>query len=445
MKLLSMLSRALALTMLVLGMLGGTAHAAVQAVIDADEMRSAPVPHRYLHGVILDDAKFQILLPTQWNGKIIIHTRGFSGTEFSTGSFQPAALARGYAFAASDEGWNRVTIRNEPEDSYFESRQRLLELTLYTKQKVQEVYGRASTRTLIMGGSNGGHHTKWMVEDFPELFDGGVAGYGFNSQVSQWGSVATHLRNYNIIAPRIDDIIARRAAQPNWDASRTPLSPPLTGPQQRALRNMYRMPAEIDCTPSLRCDHRYDVGRWPGSEAQWKSQYASLVGYLRDSMPRFDPTFNPNGGALTDDELPFWDTDESPRWVQRELRRLDLTGQLQRPVLIMHGSADPIVSPGETAGYKRMVEKAIGRRNADKYLAVYYIPGMGHGGTEFNNLVGAQIDALEAWIDWLQSRGARGALPPDRLGAYPRDRSWDGTHWPDNDDDRGPNRGRSLD
>ena len=113
------------------------AHAAIQAVIDTDEVRTTPVPHRYIHGVILDDAKFQILLPVAWNGKVVIHTRGFSGTEFSTGAFLPAALAKGYAFAASDEGWNRVTIKDEPEDTYYESRQRLVELTLYMNATVK--------------------------------------------------------------------------------------------------------------------------------------------------------------------------------------------------------------------------------------------------------------------------------------------------------------------
>ena len=36
----------------------------------------------------------------------------------------------------------------------------------------------------MMSGSNGGHHTKWMVESYAKLYDGGIAGYGFNSQVS---------------------------------------------------------------------------------------------------------------------------------------------------------------------------------------------------------------------------------------------------------------------
>ena len=166
---------------------GRTINAAIQAVYDTDEMRAMPVPHRYIHGVILDDAKFQILLPVAWNGKVAIYTRGFSGTELSTGSFQTTALAKGYAFASSDEGWNRVTIKDNPQDSYYESRQRLVELTLYTNALVKMHYGRSSTRTLLMGGSNGGHHTKWMLEDFPELYDGGIAGYGYNSQISQWG------------------------------------------------------------------------------------------------------------------------------------------------------------------------------------------------------------------------------------------------------------------
>jgi hypothetical protein len=34
---------------------------------------------------------------------------------------------------------------------------------------------------------------------------------------------------------------------------------------------------------------------------------------------------------------------------------------------------------------------------------------MGHGGTQYNDLVDEQIDALEAWIDYHQSGGTIGA------------------------------------
>jgi pimeloyl-ACP methyl ester carboxylesterase len=395
---------------------------AIQAIIDTDEMRTTPVPHRYLHGVILDDAKFQILLPAAWNGKVAIFTRGFSGTELTTGGFQKAAVAKGYAFASSNEGWSRVTIKDHPEDSYYESRQRLFELTLYTNAMVKNHYGRESTRTLIMGGSNGGHHAKWMLEDFPELYDGGIAGYGFNSQVSQWGGVATVVRNYQKIAARIDDIIAKRMADPGWDPFTTPLSPPLTAAQLYALRQMYDIPAELGT------GFRYNAGRWEGSEAEWKARYADLLSYLRDSLPRFDETFNPNGGELTDDELGYWDPNRSPQSVKRELRKLDVSGNLQRPLIIMHGTADPIVSPGESAGYQALVERVLGNERAQDVLAVYYIPGMGHGGAQYDQVIDAQIDALEAWVDYRQSKGRAGAPAPAMIGAYPREPKSGGRH-----------------
>jgi pimeloyl-ACP methyl ester carboxylesterase len=374
----------------------------ITAAIDTDERQDAPVPHRYIHGVIPDDAKFQLALPEHWNGELAIFSRGFSGTELTTGAFKTTALEKGYAFAASDEGWNRVTIATRPQDSYYESRQRIWELTLYAKQVLKTHYGKGPARTLMMGGSNGGHHTKWMVESYPDLYDGGIAGYGFNSQVSQWGSIATVLRNYDVIAPRIDDIIAKRE------------SPPLTAEQLRALNGIYDIPA------TLQNGFRYNVGRWKGSEAQWKSSYNALLGYLHDSMPRFDATFNPGGGTLTDDKLKLWDPAKSPKHVQAELRKLDLTGNLKRPVIIMHGAADPIVSPGEGEGYRALVAKRLGAKNAEKALAVYYIPGMGHGGREYDNLIGAQIDALESWIDYRESRGTKGAPAPASLGGYPR-------------------------
>jgi len=62
--------------------------------IDTDEHRTSPVPHRYIHG-ILGDAKFQATLPDDWNGKLIVGTRGFSGTEFSSGAFQTVGLQKG--------------------------------------------------------------------------------------------------------------------------------------------------------------------------------------------------------------------------------------------------------------------------------------------------------------------------------------------------------------
>ena len=387
----------------------------VETSWDTDQVRTTPVPHRYIHGLMRAHVKFQILLPVAWNGKVAIFTRGFSGTELSTGAFQTAAVAKGYAFASCDEGWSRPTIADTPQDDYYESRQSLVELTVYTKALVQTHYGRAATRTLLVGGSNGGHHTRWMVEAYPLMFDGGISGYGYNSQLTQWGSVAQVARNYDVIAPRIDDIIAARARNARWDPFKEKLSPPLTKDQLAALRNIYDIPMPLTNTV------RYNDGRWFGSEAEWKSSYSGLVGYLRDSVPRWDETYRPSGGRPSEEEVKHWNPLASPAYVQVDLRREDCHGHLARPLIIMHGTADTIVSPGEAEGYKNFVAKTIGPTEAEKLLAVYYIPGMGHGGKEFDDLIPAQIDALEAMIDYQQSNGSRGAKAPASIGIHPRE------------------------
>ena len=253
------------------------------AIIDADELRTTPVPHRYIHGVILDDAEFQILSTVAWNRRVIAHSYArFFRNQLSTGSPPPGARSPRATLSRRREGWNRLTIVNQPEDTYYESRRRIR----WSSRSVcpDTPHGplrEGWSRTLIMGGSNGGHHTKWMVEGFPDVYDGGIAGYGFNCQVSQWGSIATVLRHYDVIASRIDDIIAKRIADPTWDPFPTALSPPLTVAQLAAFRNIYDIPARLRQRLSTTTSA---AGR--AEEAQWKEPDTNaLLGYLRDSMP----------------------------------------------------------------------------------------------------------------------------------------------------------------
>jgi len=403
-----------------------TSARAQPANIDVDEHRDSPVPHRYLHGR-LGDANFQIALPDGWNGKLLIGARGFSGTELSSGAFKTVGLAKGFAYALSDQGWYRFTIIDQPEDKYYESRRRILQLTGYTKATVSRHYGKPARRTYMVGGSNGGHNTKMMVEDYPQEYDGGLAGYGITSHLEWLGSDARFARNYDVFASRIDDIIAFRTAHPDWDPATTPLSPPLTADQLEALLNVYNMPAQVGGLS-------FNIGRPPGSEYRWPpaspkwplGQYTAILGYVQTSLAKFDRFYDPDGdGVLSLEEMKAWDPNLSPPPVANDLRRFDNTGNLQRPVIIGHGSHDPIVSPGETEVYKRLVEARFGVAGARDVLAVYYIPRMGHGGAEFDAMIGPALDALDAWVDHRQSGGRSGSLPPDvmvgGLGSYPRD------------------------
>jgi hypothetical protein len=389
--------------------------------IDVYEHRTDPVPHQYIHGT-LGDAKFQIALPDSWNGELLIGARGFSGTELSAGAFKTVGLQKGYAYALSDQGWFRFDIIDHPEDKYYESRRRILQLTNYTKATVGRYYGTKASRTFMVGGSNGGHNTKMMVEDYPSEYDGGLAGYGITSHIEWMGSNTRFLRNFDVFASRIADIVAARTADPNWDPVADPLSPPLTQEQIQALQNVYNMPAHVQGMP-------FNIGRVPGSEYRWGhnppwplGQYESLLGYAVTSVAKFDRFYDPNGdGVLSVDEIKAWDPNKSPPPVANDLRRFDNTGDLQHPIIIAHGSHDPIVSPGETIAYKRLVEGLFGVDGARDLLAVYFIPGMGHGGAEYDASLSAQLDALEAWVDFRQSGGTAGSPPPDVLmGLYPR-------------------------
>ena len=399
--------------------------ARAQANIDVDEHRTTPVPHRYIHG-ILGDAKFQIALPDNWNGEFAMGARGFSGDENASGAFKTVGLQKGYAYALSDQGWNRFTIIDQPEDKYYESRRRILQLTQYTKALISRYYGKPARRTFMVGGSNGGHNTKMMVEDYPEEYDGGLAGYGITSHIEWMGSNTRFVRNFDVIASRIDDIIAKRTARPNWDPATTPLSPPLTPDQLQALLNIYNMPAHVGGLA-------FNIGRVPGSEYRWPpasakwplGSYTAILGYATTSVAKFDRFYDPNGdGVLSLDEIKAWDPNLSPPPVANDLRRFDNTGDLQHPIIIGHGSHDPIVSPGETLVYKRLVEARFGVAGARKLLAVYFIPGMGHGGAEYDAALPAMFNALEAWVDYRESGGRAGSPPPNvlvgGLGSYPR-------------------------
>ena len=390
-----------------------------QGNIDTDQQLTSPVPHRYIHGR-LGDAEFQIALPNNWNGKLLIGARGFSGDELAAGAFKTVGLQKGYAYALSDQGWFRFDIIDRPEDKYFESRRRILQLTNYTKSLVSRHYGKSASRTFMVGGSNGGHNTKMMVEDYPVEYDGGVAGYGITSHLEWMGSRTRFLRNYDIIAPRIADIVAKRTASPDWNPDAEPLSPPLTNSQLEALRNIYNMPARVGSIA-------FNIGMAVGSEYRWGPNYNANLGYAQTSVAKFDRFYDPDGnGTLSDAEIKAWDPNFSPPPVANDLRRFDNTGNLKRPVIIAHGSHDPIVSPGETAAYKRLVEQRYGAAGARNWLAIYYIPRAAHGGAEYDASLSVQLDVLEAWVTWHQSGGSQGSLPPDNLVvsasvSYPRD------------------------
>lgn len=360
------------------------------AQVDIDEFRSSPVEHRFIHG-ILGDAEFQLRLPTHWNGRLVVTSRGAVGDEFAAdGALMPTLLTKGYAYAASDEGWSRPTIASRREDRFFESRARLVQLTGFAGGEVQKNYGTRATRIFLVGTSNGGHHVRWLLEDFPGLYDGGISFAALNSWFEWIRGQATFLRNFEVLRPRMSDIRAMAESNPSWDHATMPLSPPLTSEQISALTNIYSMPA------SLANGFTYDQGRLRSSERFWSAAATGALGALRDTVPELDGEYDPNGdGVLSSEELMAWDPSNRPGHVEIVTRKLDLTGSLRRPVLVVHGIADAVVGPNESLAYKALVARATG--TADDFVRVYLVPRLGHGTSI--PFLGPGMDALEHWVE----------------------------------------------
>ena len=172
--------------------LAGGVHA--QGNIDTDQQVATPVPHRYIHGR-LGDAEFQIALPDNWNGKLLIGARGFSGDEFASGAFKTVGLQKGYAYALSDQGWYRFDIVDHPEDKYFESRRRILQLT-----QVHEVGRQPPLRQDRVAHVHGGR-----LERRPQHQDDGR---GLSGRVRRR---RRRLRHH--VAPRVDGLAHAVPAQ----------------------------------------------------------------------------------------------------------------------------------------------------------------------------------------------------------------------------------------
>ena len=168
-----------------------------------------------------------------------------------------------------------------------------------------------------------------------------------------------------------------------------------------------------------RAAQRLSVRRRPREqlEHEWPAAYAVHIGYLQDSIKEWDPTYDPNrDGQVSLDELKAWNPYRAPAKAQAEMRLLDLTGDLRRPIIVGQGTADPIVTAKEAPAYQQLVAHTV---RDDDPLRTYLIPQLGHGGAAAPPFVKQALDALEHWITHRQSGGTAGSLPGRITGLEP--------------------------
>jgi hypothetical protein len=136
-----------------------TTFAAMKA--DASDVTDMITTNRWAG--VLNGADYQVEVPANWNGKLVMYAHGFAGTgsklKVDAPSIRRYLIQNGYAWAASSYSKNYYDVRAGVEDTNALA----LEFTKIASKNSRTLM--APTRTYITGISMGGHITAAAIED----------------------------------------------------------------------------------------------------------------------------------------------------------------------------------------------------------------------------------------------------------------------------------------
>ncbi|MDQ4086310.1 MAG: tannase/feruloyl esterase family alpha/beta hydrolase [Actinomycetota bacterium] len=286
------------------------------------------------------DSQFVLRLPDDWNGGLVVSGAPGVRTQYANDYIiSDWVLARGYAFASTDKGNSGTsfyTDGEQPADAVAEWHHRVSQLAEAAQAAVRDRYGSKPSRTYMFGISNGGYLTRWQLENRPDLFDGGV----------------------------------------DWEGTlfRDP-GPNLFSYLPAALRHY---PAYAATGDEDAHDAMIEAGFEPGSEFLWPYHYGVYWDltqriYREELDPGYDGDLQA-GIPFCQSGTPNCDADydygSRPQAVHDAMRRISLTGDIQRPMLTLHGDMDallPIRTDSDV--YDEMIERQ-GAAHRHRYYRV---------------------------------------------------------------------------
>ena len=439
---------------------------ATAARITGATIVAMPVEHCEIKGEIppVDPAappiRFQVNLPTDWNGKALqMGGGGFDGTVVTgvgplprAPDTAPVPIARGYATFGSDSG-------HEGNDATFASNQEALINFAYAQLKkthdvalalIKARYDRVPAKVYFAGQSEGGREGLTVAQRFPEAYDGIVVtapAIHFTNVMMHFSDVATALAEPDgYLAPaNVKAFAAAVLAQCDmndgvadgfvgnylgcrFDATRlrcgTPGAPAngcFTDAALHTLDTIYRPTSWKDAGgKELLTYPRYLVG---GGEDNPGDMPAWITG--RAPLPRPQPA----GKAMNAQQLgigissaysnsairylvtndPALDTvGFKPEMYSKQLRAAvtllasdnpDLRAFQRRggKLIMLHNTADLAVSPVATMEYYEAVVRGTGPKVAQQFVRLYVVPGGDHNGGNAPSKVDL-LDMLDRWV-----------------------------------------------
>ncbi|GAA4597520.1 tannase/feruloyl esterase family alpha/beta hydrolase [Planotetraspora phitsanulokensis] len=284
------------------------------------------------------DAQFVVRLPEHWNGGLVVAgSPGNRETYANDFTISDWALAKGYAYAATDKGNTGTTFYldgKRPGDAVVEWNDRVSQLAVAAKKVVKQRYGKAPKTSIVAGQSNGGYLVRWQLENRPDLWDGGV----------DWEGVL-------------------------WTAD---------GPNLLTF-----LPPALRAYPAGDTAGMLAAGYAPGSEFLWPFHYQIYWDLTqRIFREEFDPDFDGATQAGTPycaPGAPACDTDydyaSRPKSVHKAVERVSLTGKIKRPLIMVHGTLDSLLPISQDSDvYAKMIRD----RHRDDLVRYYRIEDGNH-------------------------------------------------------------------
>jgi len=312
-----------------------------------------PLPGaRALYGT-LGGAAYEVEIPGNWNGELVLYEHGFTGNDpvlfVQPPPIRSHIIQAGFAWAASSFSASGYAPDVGLRDS--------LTLLDWFKNSIG-----VPTRTYIYGTSMGGHIVVSAMEQYPQLFDGALSECGVVmgedeiNYILSWVLLAQYLTGVQLYP--ITDANAYEAAVHSQvlPALGTPTSPTLVGRQfEDVIANLtggprpWREKGYLD-----RLGGNFDL---PATEDPQHPSIPFLAASNVTVRYHIDPGLGLdddtlNGGVLRVPGFGFArDPQQHPDYAPR-------TGRLQAPLLTIHTTGDHFVPISQEVAYRQLVDAA---------------------------------------------------------------------------------------
>ena len=393
-------------------------------------------------GTLSKTINYEVRLPTTtWNGKFYMTgCGGFCGNVDADAC--NAALARGYAIAATDGGHSGSSLDgswgldNRRAEIDWASRAVHLVAT-NTKRLIRSYYDQAPAYSYFSGCSGGGREALKSAQKHPADFDGIIAGAPANYQAYLAGVSQTWIERAQfddagnrvfgtdklgligaavydqcdgidgLVDGQIDDprncdvdaVVATLACPPSGDGPDC-----LTTGEAEAITKIYDSPRNSNG------EALYPGGLPAGSEPLWAfvsvgfGANLSIGGSFAQEYHRYLAYPKDPGEAFSLFDFDF-DTDVKNLGPMSRIFNAtspNLSGFKANggKLLMYHGYADQLITPyGTVAYYESVTDKMGGPEATAEFARLFLLPGMGHcGGGPGPNVVD-YLTALENWVE----------------------------------------------